>query len=97
MTDARDILARARQREEARAKAYRPIDYARMNRERRGQKSALTRAVNSGDRDRVILACAKAVKAWDACGAWPDDWSTWQSALDDVFPVFQAPRLEDLR
>jgi len=27
---------------------------------------------------------------------WPDDWSRWQRALDDVFPVFAAPRIDDL-
>jgi hypothetical protein len=94
---AAEILARAQRREEAREAAYKPIDYTRMNRDHRNQKAALTRAVNSADRDKVVLACAKAVREWDDIGAWPDDWSRWQNALDDVFPVFFAPRLEDLR
>ena len=61
------------------------------------QKAALTRAVNSGDREKVVLACAKVVKEWDEIGCWPDDWSRWQRALDDALPVFEGPRLEDLR
>jgi hypothetical protein len=97
MTSANEILARARERESAREAAYVPIDYARMNRIGRSQKAALTRARKSGDRDRMIETCAKAVREWDEIGAWPDNWSTWQRALDDVFPVFQAPELSDLR
>lgn len=94
---AAEILARARAREKAREAAYKPIDYARMNRVSRSQKAALTRAINSGDRDKMVEVCAAAVTEWDEIGAWPDDWSRWQRALDDVFPVFHAPRLEDLR
>lgn len=63
------------------------------------QKAALTRAVNSGSPIKVEAACKAAVEAWSAApfnGAWPDDWARWQRALDDVYPVFQAPRLEDL-
>lgn len=94
---ASEILRRARAREAAREAAYKPIDYARMNRTRRSQKAALTRAINSGDRDKMIETCAAAVREWDEIGAWPDDWTRWQRALDDTFPVFYAPRLEDLR
>ena len=97
MTEAAEILARARRREDAREKAYRPIDYNRMNRIGRSQKAALTRAIKAGDRDRMIETCAKAVGEWDEIGAWPDDWWRWQSALNDVFPVFHAPELADLR
>src|SRR6476646_460593 len=99
MSEATEILARARAREEARAARNRrkPIDYARMSREFPKQKAALTRAIKSGQRDRVLLTCAATVKAWDEIGAWPDDWARWQCALDDVFPVFQAPDLSDLR
>lgn len=94
---AQEILARARAREQARDDAHVPIDYERMNRIGRSQKSALTRAIKSGDRDKMIETCAKAVREWDEIGAWPDDWSRWQRALDDVFPCFQAPDLNDLR
>lgn len=78
------------------------IDYERMQRVRRGQKSALTRAINSGQPVRVLQVCRDAVREWNEIGAWPDDWSRWQRALDDQYgpssshPVFQAPRLEDL-
>jgi len=100
---AHEALERARQREAARAaaEARRPrIDYAAANKQFKRQKAALTRAVNTGDPNKVVEACEKAVKEWNAdfpcAGSWPDDWSRWQRALDDVFPVFRAPRLEDL-
>lgn len=99
--EAERLLMRARAREEAREAAHRPIDYARMKREWPKQKAALTRARNKPDpearRDATLLACASAVKAWDEIGAWPDDWSLFQRALDDCFPVFHAPDLRDLR
>lgn len=94
---AAEIMQRARAREQAREAAYVPIDYDRMNKIGRTQKAALTRAINSGDRNKMIETCAKAVAEWDEIGAWPDDWGRWQRALDDCFPVFHAPRLEDLR
>lgn len=94
---ANEILARAREREAAREAAYTPIDYDAANKEFRQQKSALTRAINSGDREKVLLACAKAVREWNQpARAWPDNWSRWQRALDDAFEWGQAPRLEDL-
>lgn len=94
---AAEIMQRARAREAAREAAYVPIDYDRMNKIGPQQKAALTRAIKSGDRDKLIETCAKAVREWDEIGAWPDHWSRWQRALDDAFPVFQGPRLEDLR
>lgn len=101
MSEAAEILARAREREAARAAAYRPIDYARMKRVFPKQKAALTRAGKLADpderREAMILACRAAAIEWDEIGAWPDDWSLFQRALDDCFPLFQAPRLEDLR
>lgn len=96
METANDILRRARARETAREAAYQPIDYDRMNRIGRAQKAALTRAINSGDRAKVIETCAQAVREWDEIGCWRDDWARWQNALDDVFPVFHAPSLRDL-
>lgn len=95
MSTYEDLMQQARAREEARNARPR-IDYARMQREFPKQKAALTRALKSGDRERVVMTCAKTVREWDEIGAWPDDWSRWQRALDDVFPVFQGPRLEDL-
>lgn len=59
------------------------IDYARMKVVHPKQKAALTRAKKKGF-VAVLNACKAAVKEWDAIGAWPDDWSTWQRALDDA-------------
>jgi len=96
--NATEILFRARQREQARFHhAPLPIDYTAATAEFKQQKAALTRAVRSGDRDKVLVACHKAVVAWNQpARAWPDDWSRWQRALDDVFPLGGAPRMEDL-
>lgn len=74
-------------------------NYTAANAAFRKQKGALTRAVNSGDPEKVRAACAKAVREWGETpfdGAWPDDWARWQRALDATLPVFTAPRLEEL-
>jgi len=97
MSEAQEILARAREREEARDQAYVPIDYAAANAEFKKQKAALTRAVNTRSFEAIVTACAKAVREWNQPGrAWPDDWSRWQRALDDAAPGIVGPRLEDL-
>lgn len=94
--DAQTIIDRARVREAARP-GPQPIDYDAANKAFRRQKSALTRAVNSGDPEKIIRACHKAVNEWESGSyPWPDDWARWQRALDDCFPVFQAPDLRDL-
>ena len=87
--------------EEARARrdrqpAPRPIDYARMSAIYPKQKAALTRAVRTGDPEKVAAVCKKAVAEWNEIGAWPDEWSRWQRALDGVLPIFDSIRLEDL-
>lgn len=100
METAREILDRAHARSDARMAAYTPPDYKGVNREFKRQKAALTRAVNSGDPEKVVLACTKAVREWREApfnGAWPDDWSRWQRALDDALPFRQRIELEDLR
>lgn len=92
------IIAEAIARADARPVRPR-IDYAASNKKFRQQKAALTRAVNSGDPDKVIEACQKAVREWAQApfhGAWPDDWSRWQRALSDVLPYNQQVNLEDL-
>jgi hypothetical protein len=99
MSEAQDILTRARERSDARAAATPRIDYKAANEAFRKQKSALTRAINSGDPDKVVLACRKAVREWGEppfSGAWPDDWSRWQRALDDALPWNQHVELGDL-
>jgi len=60
------------------------IDYARMNRAYPRQKAALTRAINSGDPQKVLAACKAAVLEWNAIGAWPDGWHRWNIALSDA-------------
>lgn len=90
---------RARQRE-LRAAARPRIDYDAANKLFKAQKAALTRASNSGDPEKVVLACQKAVREWNAdhpcAGAWPDHWSNWQRALDDALPWNARVILEDL-
>lgn len=76
------------------------IDYERMKRSYPKQKAALTRAQKKGY-PAVLAACTAAVREWNAIGAWPDEWSRWQRALDDAAHVPgewmpAAPRLEDL-
>jgi N12 class adenine-specific DNA methylase len=91
------IIAAARRRAEAGDQAHVPIDHARANAMVRHQRAALTRAVNSGDPAKVILAAQTAVSEWNQPGmAWPDDWSRWQRALDDVQPWNQRILLDDL-
>ena len=63
------------------------------------QKAALTRAINSRQPSKVVQACKKAVEEWGKApfnGAWPDDWSRWQRALDDALGFQHTVRLEDL-
>lgn len=83
---------------QARAAAREPrrIDYERMQRVFPKQKAALTRAKNTKDPEKVARACQLAIKEWDEIGAWPDDWSMWQRALDDVLPWNQQVSLSDL-
>lgn len=88
----RDALARS----EARQERERPIDYARMRREWPKQKAAFTRAVKTGDPEKVAAVCVKAMNTWDEIGAWPDDWSLFQRALDEVLPWRQRIDLGDL-
>lgn len=86
-----------------------PIDYARMQKSSPRLKSMLTRAQKLADPEAryiaVRKACFAAVTEWNAVGAWIDDWSRWQRALDDaayaaqragVVSVSYCHRLEDL-
>ena len=80
------------------------INYALMQSHSRGLKASLTRAKNTQDptmrATAVLRACTKAVEVWEQCGAWPDNWSAWQRALDDAYlkqgGFARAPRLEDI-
>lgn len=46
--------------------------------------------------EALAALCKKTVKEWNECGAWPDDWSRWQVALDDALGWRSTIRLEDL-
>ena len=72
------------------------IDYERMNKVYPKQKAALTRAIKSGDADRIISTVAAAVVEWDEIGAWPDGWHRWQNALDDALPWNDRIDMRDL-
>lgn len=73
------------------------VDYDALNKMVRRQRAALTRAVNSGDLDRLVHTVRAAVIEWNQPGAmWPDDWSRWQRALDDALPFNQQVDIRDL-
>jgi hypothetical protein len=96
-TEAQEVLTRARRRSELRETARPSVDYKALNQMVRRQRAALTRASNSGDPEKVVLACRNAVREWNQPGSlWPDDWSRWQRALDDVMPFNAGVLLEDL-
>lgn len=90
------LIEAAYARQDARPEPRR-IDYDRMRIEHPKQKAALTRASKTRDPEKVAAACIAAMNAWDEIGAWPDDWSRWQRALDDVLPWNQRLDLNDLR
>lgn len=80
----------------AESKPHKRIDYARMNDIRRTQRASLTRAVNSGDPERIARVCKAAVAEWTHLGAWPEDWANWQRALDDALPWPRSVDIADL-
>lgn len=62
--------------------------------EYRNLKTALTRAVNTGN----PLAVLKAVERFlDECDtrAWPDDWPRWSIALDDAYFAYFRSGMDD--
>jgi hypothetical protein len=96
-SEAQEVLARAHRRSDLRAAATPRVDYQALNQMVRRQRAALTRAVNSGDPERVVIACRDAVREWNQPGCmWPDDWAHWQRALHDVLPFHQQVPLSDL-
>lgn len=55
------------------------------NQQFRTAKARLTRAINSGDPQRVIDTVNAQYAEWDDGDyAWPDDWARWGRALDDA-------------
>jgi hypothetical protein len=58
-------------------------EYLLSPHEYRALKGALTRALRSGSRQRVLETCQKAFLTFEALG-YPDDWSRWERAKDDA-------------
>jgi hypothetical protein len=58
------------------------------------QKAALTRALKAPEgvrREKVVRETIRVVEEWNTPGSqggwggqWPDDWSRWERALNDV-------------
>ena len=89
--------AQARDLARAREQARRSQGNGDLNARFRAQKAALTRAIKSGSSAKVVLTVQAAVKEWDRdFPAWPDDWSRWQRALDDVLPWNARVDINDL-
>lgn len=59
------------------------MTYTLTQAECRNAKSALTRAVNSGDPEKLLATCQRARLLFDAKG-YPDSWSNWRRALWDA-------------
>lgn len=90
------------------------IDYERAKKESPALKAMLTRAQHRADAESrwvyVKNGCIRAVASWNEWGAWPDNWSRWQRALDWAYIELQqtpdrqlinkrptyCPRLEEL-
>lgn len=60
----------------------RQVEYVSKDDYRR-QKTALTRAINSGDPRAILAAVEKTLGQWSG-KAWPDDWNRWRIALEDA-------------
>ncbi len=96
-TEAQQIIRVAQERSRQRHDTTPRVDSQALNRMVKRQRAALTRAINSKDPEKVVLACRKAVSEWSTPGVcWPDDWSRWQRALDDVLAWPQHIELADL-
>lgn len=78
------------------AQPVKRIDYERMNRVGPQQKAALTRAIKTKDPEKIAAVCKAAIVEWNEIGAWPDDWSRWQRALDDALPWHKHVDISDL-
>lgn len=50
-------------------------------------KSQLTRAKNTKEPVRVLMAVEAALNAWEG-KAWPDQWHTWNIALSDAWYAY---------
>lgn len=51
----------------------------------RAAKTRLTKAIRSGNHQKVIDVVTETFDEWDAGDfAWPDDWSRWERARQDA-------------
>lgn len=61
-----------------------------------GEEREAAHQARAAAAEKVAQVCKAAVTEWNAIGAWPDQWATWQIALDDVLGIFQSIDLRDL-
>lgn len=47
-------------------------------------------------REKVAVVIKRHVAVWNEIGAWPDQWSVWQNALDDTLGWLQHIDIGDL-
>lgn len=76
-------------------------DYKLINKRHAILKAALTRAIKSGDPERVKATVRAAVAEWNGPlwqGMWPDQWHRWNIAWQDAHGgwLSTAPDLNDL-
>jgi len=64
------------------------------NADYRRQKSALTRAINSGDPVKVLDTVEKTLDEWSG-KAWPDAWHRWNIALNDAWYAYERHSYDD--
>jgi hypothetical protein len=62
----------------------------------RALKGKLARAIKTQNPETVKATAIEAIRIWNKQGFWPDDWSNWQRALDDVYFPDYAPSLDEL-
>lgn len=72
------------------------LDYEGVEREYLKARERVECSVVQGDPVAVADAVIAAVKLWDGVGAWPDNWSYAQRALDDVLPPWRQILLDDV-
>jgi len=64
------------------------------NADYRRQKTALTRAINSGDPVKVLDTVEKTLDEWSG-KAWPDAWHRWNNALHDAWDRYSRHPYDD--
>lgn len=61
-----------------------------------GERYEAAEAGRAAAAEKIAEVCKAAVTEWNEIGAWPDQWHTWQIALNDVLPLYQQIDLDDL-